>query len=128
MLANAHITTILPAVDLERARRFYRDKLGLAEAGSTAQGGIVFEAGDGTDIELMRRDTPTRAEHTAVTFEVTDLEDELRQLQRNGITFEDYDLPGLKTERHIAVIGSEKAAWFKDPEGNILCLHQSAPV
>jgi hypothetical protein len=38
--------------------------------------------------------------------------------------FEDYDLPGLKTERHIATMGNEKAAWFKDPEGNILCLHQ----
>ena len=126
MLSNAHITTVLPAVDLDRARRFYGHTLGLREATKTAHGGLIFSAGDGTDIELMRRDTPTKAEHTALTFEVGDIERELADLQKRGVQFEDYDLPGLKTEHHIAVIGGEKAAWFKDPEGNILCIHQPA--
>jgi len=124
MLTNAHLTTILPAVNLERARRFYRETLGLREGRSTPEGGVVFAAGDGTDLEVLRRDNPTKAEHTALTFEVKNLDREIQDLEGRGVVFEDYDLPGLKTERHIATLGGERAAWFKDPEGNILCLHQ----
>jgi len=115
-------------VDLERACRFYRETLGLREARNTAEGGVLFQAGDGTDLEVVRRDAPTKAEHTAITFEVSDVEREINDLERRGVRFEDYDLPGLRTERHIATMGSEKAAWFKDPEGNILCIHQGSPA
>lgn len=124
MLNNAHLTTILPAVDLERARRFYSQTLGLKEERKTAEGGVRFRAGDGTDLELVPRGQPSKSEYTALTFEVSDVEGELRDLEGRGVKFEDYDLPGLKTERHIAIMGSEKAAWFKDPDGNILCIHQ----
>jgi len=55
---------------------------------------------------------------------VTDIGAAVRELKQNGVQFEDYDLPGLKTTDHVCVLGSEKAAWFKDTEGNILCLHE----
>jgi catechol 2,3-dioxygenase-like lactoylglutathione lyase family enzyme len=124
MLGNAHITTILPVLNLDRARRFYRDTLGLVATASPTSDGAVFRTGDGTDLELLPRPVPTKAEHTAVTFEVEDVVHEVRELEGRGVKFEDYDLPGLKTEGHIAAMEGELAAWFKDPDGNILCLHQ----
>jgi predicted enzyme related to lactoylglutathione lyase len=59
-----------------------------------------------------------------LSFRVDDIEKEIRDLQARGVVFADYDLPGLKTVEHVCVLGSEKAAWFQDPEGNILCLHE----
>jgi hypothetical protein len=59
-----------------------------------------------------------------LSFEVTGIGGYVRDLASRGVTFEDYDLPGLKTVEHVCVLGSEQAAWFKDTEGNILCLHE----
>ena len=67
----------------------------------------------------------TKAEHTAVSFQVADIGAAVRALTARGVTFHDYDLPGFRTVEHVCVLGSEKAAWFSDPEGNILCVHQS---
>lgn len=57
-------------------------------------------------------------------FKVNDIVGAVRDLERRGVKFHDYDLPGLKTVEHVCVLGSEKAAWFGDPEGNIPCLHE----
>jgi catechol 2,3-dioxygenase-like lactoylglutathione lyase family enzyme len=127
MLTKAHVTTILPAVDLERARRFYGETLGLREIDRTPGERVIFGTASGNDVELLRRDRPTTAEHTALSFAVEDVEREVSELEGRGVRFEDYDLPELRTERHIATLGGEKSAWFKDTEGNILCLHQPAP-
>jgi hypothetical protein len=59
-----------------------------------------------------------------MSFEVGDIAARIRELSGRGVTFEDYDLPGLKTVDHVCVLGSERAAWFTDTEGNILCLHE----
>ncbi len=59
-----------------------------------------------------------------LTFEVSDMEDEVNALRVKGVNFEEYDMPGIKTQNGIATQGSVKAAWFKDSEGNILCIHQ----
>ncbi len=66
----------------------------------------------------------TKAEHTALSFRVERIEQAVAALEQRGVQFADYDLPGLKTIGHVCVLGSEKAAWFQDPEGNILCLHE----
>jgi hypothetical protein len=80
-----------------------------------------FEGRDGLPIALYRRDTPTKADHTAVAFQVDDLDEEMEGLTERGAIFERYDLPGLKTdERGIATLGSWRGAWLKDSEGNIL--------
>jgi predicted enzyme related to lactoylglutathione lyase len=124
-LAKAGITVILPVKDRERAYRFYKETLGLKPGRVTAEGNQTFEGGQGTRISLLQKDEGTKAEHTALTFQIKDIEKVVEQLQEKGIAFEDYDLPGIKTINHICTIGSEKAAWFKDPEGNILCVHEN---
>jgi catechol 2,3-dioxygenase-like lactoylglutathione lyase family enzyme len=124
MLTDAKITTMLPVADVERARRFYADRLGLREVALAEDGMRVFEAGAGA-IGLRQAGPGAQSEQTALTFHVPDLEREVEELIDRGVTFADYDLPDLKTVDHIAKLGDEKAAWFNDTEGNILCVHQT---
>jgi catechol 2,3-dioxygenase-like lactoylglutathione lyase family enzyme len=126
MLTGSKATAMLPVVDMKRARKFYEETLKLKAGGPPRQapeGEAHYDAG-GTDIALYPRQTPTKADHTALTFEVQNLEGEMKELRGRGVRFEDYDMPGLKTTGGVATIGDERAAWFRDPEGNILCLHQ----
>lgn len=124
MLNGATVTTMLPTVDLARARDFYENKLGLAPVGAQPDGKFLYRCG-GTILALFPRGTPTKADHTAVSFEVPDIATEIRALESRGVIFNDYDLPGLKTVDHVCVLGGEKAAWFNDTEGNILCIHET---
>lgn len=123
MLANAKASATLPVVDMERARKFYGETLGLRETPLDAPGHAKFEAGGGTSVIIYQR-APTKADNTAVEFWVDDLEAEMAELRSKGITFEEYDFPGLKTENGVATLGNSKGAWFKDTEGNILALGQ----
>jgi catechol 2,3-dioxygenase-like lactoylglutathione lyase family enzyme len=125
VLTQAPMTTILPVKNLDRAREFYAAKLGLEAQGLQADGKFLFRSGGGAILALFPKPNGTRAEHTAVSFQVADIVAEVRDLERRGVEFHDYDLPGLKTVEHVCVLGSEKAAWFSDPEGNILCLHEA---
>jgi catechol 2,3-dioxygenase-like lactoylglutathione lyase family enzyme len=102
MLSTASVTTMLPVKDLDRARAFYEGCLGFKPEG-------------------------TKADHTAVSFRVEDIAASIKELKRAGVVFEDYGFPGLKTVNHVCVLGAEKAAWFKDIEGNYLCLHEDLP-
>lgn len=124
MLTKAPVTTMLPVKDLNRAREFYEKKLGLKPLGSRQDGKFLFAGGDGGTLALFPKPEGTKAEHTAVSFLVKDIAREIKELEARGVAFEDYDFPGLKTENHVCVLGSEKAAWFKDTEGNYLCLHE----
>jgi catechol 2,3-dioxygenase-like lactoylglutathione lyase family enzyme len=124
MLTEAAMTTILPVRDLERARAFFQNALGLRAEGLQADGKFLFRCGGGAILALFPKPDGTKAEHTAVSFLVRDIVAEVRDLERRGVKFHDYDLPGLKTVEHVCVLGSEKAAWFSDTEGNILCLHE----
>ena len=123
VLTRAPVTTMLPVKNLERARDFYVGKLGLEPQGLSADGKFLLRAG-GTTLALFPKPEGTKAEHTAVSFKVDDIAAAIRGLEARGVAFEDYDLPGFKTVAHVCVLGSEKAAWFKDPEGNMLCLHE----
>jgi catechol 2,3-dioxygenase-like lactoylglutathione lyase family enzyme len=123
MLNDAKAISMLPVVDMARARDFYERVLGLGRADVRPNGEARFQAG-GARFALYPRTTPTRADHTALSFEVADLSAKMKALQDRGIRFEEYDLPGLKTQDGVCVLGSERAAWFKDPDGNILCLHE----
>ncbi len=73
----------------------------------------------------MTAEEGAQSPHTVLTFEVQNITDEVTDLESRGIDFLDYDLPDLKTTDHVCVMGDEKAAWFADTEGNILCLHES---
>ena len=123
MLANAPVTTMLPVKDLNRARAFYEGKLGLKPVGLKPDGKFMYDCG-GATLALFPKEGGTKADHTAVSFQVPDIAASITELKRAGVTFEDYDFPGLKTVGHVCVLGAEKAAWFLDTEGNILCLHE----
>ena len=123
MLDGCRVTTILPVVDAERARDFYGRVLRLPELGPSGDGKYLFEASGGL-IALLQKPEPTKADHTALSFEVPNAGAAVEELAARGVTFEEYDLPGLKTVDKVCILGSEKAAWFKDTEGNILCIHE----
>lgn len=124
MLSNAPVTTMLPVIDMQRARDFYEGRLGLTPAGFKPDGQFVYACAGGASIALFPKEGGTKADHTALSFKVDDIGAVLAALQKTGVVFEDYDLPGLKTVNHVCVLGSEKAAWFKDTEGNYLCIHE----
>jgi catechol 2,3-dioxygenase-like lactoylglutathione lyase family enzyme len=115
--------TMLPVKDIERARDFYVKKLGLQAVGLAADGKFVVQA-NGTQFGLIPKPEGTKAEHTAVGFEVKDVAAAIQALKKRGVEFKDYDFPGFKTVDHMIVLGTDKAAWFGDTEGNLLCLHQ----
>lgn len=123
MLAQSQVTCMLPVKDLARARQFYEEGLQLEPLGQRPDGKFVYRCG-GTEIALFPKPEGTRAEHTAISFAVPDIRAAIVELKGRGVAFEDYDLPDFKTVEHVCVLGSEKAAWFRDPEGNILCLHE----
>src|SRR5690606_36932790 len=109
---------------LKRAKTFYETKLGLKTVQDEKEQ-LMLNAGNGNVIHIYKRDTPTKADHTVLTFEVKNLESEIQELEKKGVKFEDYDMPDLKTEKHVAKMKNEQAAWFKDSEGNIICLHEN---
>ncbi len=123
MLTHAPVTTMLPVKDLARACQFYEGRLGLKPIGAQADGKFSYDCG-GATLALFPKDGGTKADHTAISFRVPDIAASIAELQRAGVMFENYDFPGLKTVEHVCVLGAEKAAWFLDTEGNILCLHE----
>jgi len=122
-LSDTQVTCMLPVKDMTRARRFYEEQLGLVPEGLRPDGKFNYRV-NGTVLALFPRPEGTKAEHTALSFRVERIEPAIAALEARGVRFADYDLPGLKTVGHVCVLGSEKAAWFEDPEGNILCLHE----
>jgi hypothetical protein len=86
-------------------------------------GGIIYRSGDAY-FSLYPTEFAGTAQHTLGAFMVRDVEATVADLRGRGVTFEDYDLPGLKTVDGIADLGGIKGAWFKDPEGNILSVVQ----
>lgn len=123
MLTNASVTTMLPVIDMARARAFYESCLGFTPGNFRPDGKFEYAVG-GTTLALFPKAEGTKAEHTAISFRVGDIAASVAELKRAGVVFEDYDLPGFKTVEHVCVLGSEKAAWFKDTEGNYLCIHE----
>lgn len=125
MLANSPAAATIPAVDINRAKDFYANTLGLklVEMPGDFEGAAMFEAGNGSMIFIYQREQ-TKAEHTAISFLVEDIEAVVDGLIAKGVTFEQYDMGEIKTDaRGIAEAGPNKAAWLKDTEGNILALN-----
>lgn len=118
------ITPDLPVVDLGRARAFYEEVLGFSPVNSS-ENDVMYELGASGSLYLYKR-AATKADHTEATFLVDDLEKEVLDLRGRGVEFEEYDMPGLgiRTKNGIATVGSNKASWFRDTEGNILSMIQ----
>ena len=124
MLQNSPMFAYIPAKDVSRARGFYEQKLGFKPAREQA-GGVVYEFGDRTACFLYPTPNAGTSRASQAFWQVDDVEREVAELRARGVTFEEYDMPGMKTENGIATAGGAKAAWFKDTEGNILAVIQS---
>jgi catechol 2,3-dioxygenase-like lactoylglutathione lyase family enzyme len=107
--------------DMDRAKQFYGEVLGLKVVEDRPDG-MMYDAGGGTVLLVYPSQFAGTAESTCVSFDVSDLDQTVKDLRDSGIVFEDYDLPGLKTVDGIAVIEGLRGAWFKDPDGNILAV------
>jgi catechol 2,3-dioxygenase-like lactoylglutathione lyase family enzyme len=115
MLAVSLAVTTVAVSDLDRAKRFYLEQVGLRLLEETPSG-IRFGAGKGSQL-TVRRGRPNVG-NTVAHFEVDDLEAVVRDLTSRGVTFEEYETP--KTVNFIAQVGPARGAWFKDPDGNVL--------
>ncbi|MBA3507353.1 MAG: VOC family protein [Betaproteobacteria bacterium] len=120
MLSHADAVANIAVKDLEAARKFYQDTLGLKQVGAEGEELIVFKSG-GSTINVYRSQYAGTNQATAVTWAVgDDVEDVVRALKAKGVTFEHYNMPDMPREGDVHVAGDMKVAWFKDPDGNIL--------
>jgi catechol 2,3-dioxygenase-like lactoylglutathione lyase family enzyme len=122
MLEDLPVHTTVPASDLARARAWYEEKLELTPA-REEPGGLIYQQRDSWFLLFPSGGAGT-AQHTVMGFTTPDIEQEVAGLKARGVVFEEYDLPGLKTENSIATAGPVRSAWFRDSEGNILGIVQ----
>src|SRR5450432_635209 len=122
MLQKSPMFAYIPAKDVARARRFYEQTLGF-QPGKELGGGVAYECSGGTACFLYPTPNAGTSAASQAFWQVADIEREVAELKAKGVTFEHYDMPGMKDG--IVTAGGAKAAWFKDTEGNILALIQS---
>jgi catechol 2,3-dioxygenase-like lactoylglutathione lyase family enzyme len=133
VLDQGHVATRLPAQDLDRARRFYAEKLGL-EPVEERPGGLLYRCGTGSFAVFQSAGTAAGT-YTQMGWEVADIVATVAALRSRGVVFEEYNLPGLETRDGVATIQGnypskgtgEYGAWFKDSEGNLLGIGQPIP-
>jgi catechol 2,3-dioxygenase-like lactoylglutathione lyase family enzyme len=132
MLRDSDVATRLPAQDLDRARAFYAERLGL-EPVEERPGGLRYECGSGR-FTLFESAGVASGSHTQMAWEVDDIDAVVGELRSRGVVFEEVDVPGLRTVEGIADVegnypsaggGGERAAWFRDSEGNLLGIGQA---
>lgn len=121
-LSNANISPTIPASDMERAKKFYEEKLGLKKQSETPAG-AVYQCGGGTWFFLFPSPNAGKCPTTYAGWEVKDIDAEVKEFKAKGVVFEEYDTPAYKTVDGVATLpDGTKAAWFKDSEGNILAI------
>lgn len=123
MLQQSPMYAYLPVRDVARARAFYEKQLGFQPSEEIA-GGVVYKFGNGTGCFLYPSGNAGTNRASQAFWQVKDVEREVADLKTRGITFEEYDQPGIKTVNSVATGGGAKTAWFKDTEGNILAIVQ----
>jgi catechol 2,3-dioxygenase-like lactoylglutathione lyase family enzyme len=130
-LRDSKVATRLPAQDLDRARAFYAERLGL-EPFDERPGGLLYRVAGG-DFVVFLSSGRSSGDHTQMGFEVEDIEATVAELRARGVVFEEYDVPGLRTRDGIAEIegnypskgaSGERGVWFRDSEGNLLGIGQ----
>jgi len=121
MLGNTDPTPMIAVKDLDRARKFYEETLGLETIEAMA-GEVLEVKSGGTKIDVYRSECAGTNKATTLTFPVDDIASEVRELKDKGIIFEHYDMDGLTRNGDVYEAEGMKTAWFKDPDGNILSL------
>ncbi len=125
MFCGKRVMTMLPAANMERAERFYADKLDLHPAERESDGSVVYDC-NGSMFAVYPSQFAGTAKNTAAMFETDNLDRDMRELRSKGVVFEEYDLGELKTRNGVASMDGIRGAWFKDSEGNILALTEWA--
>ena len=121
MLTNSPVVAVVAVRDLESARTFYEGTLELAP-GDEEPGGVLYTCAGGSQLLVYQSTFAGTNEATSASWQVDDLDVEIADLTEKGIAFEHYDIPGAERDGAVHVIGGLRAAWFKDPDGNILNL------
>jgi predicted enzyme related to lactoylglutathione lyase len=129
MLKTSRVEANIPAADLKRAREFYADKLGLTPVQEVDGVFLTYVTAAGTRFNVYETEYAGKAGHTIAQWHVDDIEGEVRDLKGRGVAFEVYgDMPGVRWDGEIASMeGMGRAAWFKDSEGNTMCIDQGMP-
>ena len=121
MLGNSAAIATIAVKDIQRAKKFYEGALGLKPLDSPQPEVVNYKTGK-NKILVYKSEFAGTNKSTAVTWELDDVESVVGQLKSKGVTFEHYDFPGMKLKGDVHQAGGFKAAWFKDPDGNILAL------
>jgi catechol 2,3-dioxygenase-like lactoylglutathione lyase family enzyme len=123
MLKDARISAYIPVSDVARGREFYEGKIGLKAREDYGEG-VMYECGNGSLVFMYRSAGAGTSKASTAFWIVKDVVAEVAELQAQGVVFEEYDMPGIKTVNAIATGGVNKTAWFKDVDGNILAISQ----
>ena len=128
MLSASRVEANIPAADINRAKAFYADKLGFTPSFELEGVMMVYKTDGGTEFSIYQTDYAGQAGHTIAQWHVDDVDATVRDLKQKGVAFEQYDMPGMQWQDNVATLeGIGKAAWFKDSEGNILCIDDGLP-
>jgi extradiol dioxygenase family protein len=127
MLQKSPMYAYIPVKDVARARQFYEEKVGLKPK-QEIEGGVVYEFAEHTAAFMYPTPNAGTSRASQAFWQVDDLEREVAELRKRGVTFEEYDMPGVKTRNGIAEASMAKTAWFKDPDGNILSIQNVQDV
>jgi catechol 2,3-dioxygenase-like lactoylglutathione lyase family enzyme len=119
------VSAVICSTDIERSRRFYEEQVGLTLSSETIENHLLFECTDGSTLLVYGRPGENKADHTQVRFWSTDVAADVARLKAQGVVFEEYDFPALKTVDSIGTTaGVGSSAWFKDPDGNTIAVFQ----
>ena len=121
MLSDATVYATIAVRDVQQSKDFYEQKLGLRQVDENP-GGVMYESGSGR-LFVYQSDTAGSGKATCAAWQVDDVEQVASDLQLTGISFDNYDIPGADVDGYIYTMGSQKAVWFKDPDGNILSIN-----
>jgi catechol 2,3-dioxygenase-like lactoylglutathione lyase family enzyme len=126
-LSDCGVEALLAVSDLERARRFYEEQLGLVP-GEEEEQGVRYPCSQGTRIFVyLSPENAGRSPATIAGWFVDDLDQTMDELASRGVVFEHYDMPGIKTdERGVFDAGRFRAAWIRDPDGNTMALTEAS--
>lgn len=122
-LSNSRVGATIAVSDMERAREFYEEKLGLSGGKDQGDGGHTYPCGSGSELHVYP--SPGNAGKSGATlaaWTVDDVEATVDELAAKGVTFEQYGEPFNTNEKGIATLGAQSAAWFRDPDGNTLAI------
>ena len=122
MLGDKNAITVLATKNLETAKDFYSNTLGLNLVSETPEVGVLMYKSGNTNIQVYKSDYAGTNQATAVTWEVDNVEAVVADLVSKGVTFEHYDYPGATLQGDVHIMGDMKTSWFKDPDGNTLCV------